>query len=81
MKKKEIILIIGLVAIVIILGIFLFSRNSKVEENDVDNNMNNVENKVEESMSQTLSDGTKINVSPKLKETKKIDKLEISEIQ
>lgn len=81
MKKNESILIIGLVAIVIILGIFLFSRNSKVEENNLDNNVNNVVNKEENSMSQTLSDGTKVNVSPKLKETKKIDKLEISEIQ
>ena len=72
MKKKKLILIIIIVVILLILcliGFFIFKK--------IKNKTNIIEN---ENLVQTMDDETKVNVSPKLAETKQIDGLEISNI-
>ena len=76
MKKNEkrMILIIILVGVVIVGGL-LFAKNANKE------GKKEVVNKVEEQYVQVLEDGTKLNNSNKLSETKKIDGMEITGIQ
>lgn len=78
MKKKEkrMILILIVIAVVII-GVLLIWRNS-VKNNEP---LPQEENTVIEKYVDVLEDGTKLNKSDKLKETKKLDNLEISNIQ
>lgn len=78
MKKKEkrMIAILVVVSIIIIAVIYFATRGGNGEEN-----LPEGENKVVEEFVQVLEDGTKLNTSTKLKETKKIEGLEISNIQ
>ncbi len=79
MKTKEKVVIIGLLILTsILIGIFLIRSKDNKQNNEQPNAQ---ENKLEENYSQVLEDGTKLNTSSKLKETKKIDSLEISDIQ
>ena len=78
MKKNEKIMIAVLIVIVIIVTIVFFvtrKENKKVEENVVK------EEQQQEEYVQVLDDGTKLNKSDKLNETKVFDGLEISNIQ
>lgn len=77
MKKKEkrMILIILLVSVVIIAGLLIWKNSSENKGEKTE------ENTVEEKYVDTLDDGTKLNKSNKLKETKKLGELEITGIQ
>ncbi len=72
-KEKRMILIIIIVGILIIGGILLLKGNRKDKET--------TGNEVTEKYVEVLEDGTKLNVSNKLKETKKLEGLEISNIE
>ena len=75
-KEKKMILIIIVVGIIVVGGIFLLTRPK------TENNANGAEeNKVVEEFVQVLEDGTKLNTSTKLSETKTINGLEIGNIQ
>ena len=78
MSKKEkrglLILIIVAIAIIVTLVIILNVRGKK-SNNDTE------ENKVVEEFVQVLEDGTKLNTSTKLSETKTVDGLKIGNIQ
>ena len=83
-KKKIAILI---VILVIIIGVILIWKNiPKSEKNKNESNKIEYENKQEvnentEKYVKELDDGTKLNISNKLNETKRLDGLEISNIQ
>ena len=88
MKKKEKILIAILLIITIILIIVVCVRNNSTEEGEENNTeiSNEVSEESEESESDseyvtTLSDGTRLNTSEALSETKTIGGLEITNIQ
>lgn len=68
-KKKIIVLII--IIVLLIIGIFVFLKNNETKENTEQPQV----------LVQTLEDGTKLNTSNKLKETKKIGNIEISNSQ
>ncbi len=77
MKKKEkrMILILLVVSVVVILGLLLWRNTSKDKEKIQETNKN------KEEFVQVLEDGTKLNISNKLKEEKIIDELKIGNIQ
>lgn len=79
MKKseKKMILILVLVSIFIIGVIYVVTRPKK-EENK---NENNIENIVKEEFVKVQEDGTKVNISNKLKEEKDLDGLKIRNIR
>ena len=68
--RKKVIVFVIIIALIII-GIFLFLKNNDTTENIEE----------PEVLVQTLEDGTKLNTSSKLKETKKIESVEISNSQ
>lgn len=76
MKKKEAIVIFTIVAIMVIILVAVIARREKI------NNENNqiTENTVKEEFVEVKEDGTRVNTSNKLSETKKYDGLEISNI-
>ena len=75
-KEKQMILILILVAIVIIAIVYALTRPNGGEENP------NVQKpSVKEEFVQQQQDGTKVNVSNKLKEEKEVDGLKIGNIQ
>lgn len=77
MKKKEKKMILGLVlGVVILIVILLIGRNVGKKETTTEGNTQN-----EEKYVKVLEDGTKLNTSNKLSETKEIDGLEIGNIQ
>ena len=78
MKKKEIrmIGIIIIVGLIIIGGILLVKGKKQNNEEEIVE-----ENKVEEKYVSVLEEGTKLNISDKLKEIRKLDGIEISGIQ
>lgn len=77
MKKNEKIFILGLVIITIIVAIvFIASRSAKKKENNQPE-----ENQVTEEYVKVLEDGTKLNTSTKLNETKNVNGLQIGNIQ
>lgn len=82
MKKKEkrMILTILLVGILIIGGIYLLTRPEKEEENKVNTGVEQ-QNKVGEEFVQVMDDGSKLNTSTKLNQTKNVNGLEIGNIQ
>lgn len=73
-EKKFLILLIAITIIVII--IFIATRGKKKEENIVEEN-----NTAKEEFVQVLDDGTKLNISTKLNEAKKVNGLEFGNIQ
>lgn len=76
MKKKEKILIIILLGIVLIMAILAIVKNQKESQKNIVEEINE-----EEEFTRILEDGTKLNVSTKLNETKMVDKLKIYNIQ
>lgn len=76
MKKKEKILIIILLGIVLIMAILAIVKNQKESQKNIVEEINE-----EEEFTRILEDGTKLNVSTKLNETKMLDKLKIYNIQ
>ena len=78
MKRNEKKWILVLVAITVLLIIVLIVKNSKKEV--VKENTEQLGTNTQEYV-QVLEDGTKLNTSTKLKETKKLDNLEIGNIQ
>lgn len=83
MKENEKKAIFGLVIIVaIILLVIIFSKVGKKEENKPQNNTNQTgTSQTSEEFSKVQEDGTRLNTSSKLAETKKIDNLEITNIK
>ena len=81
MKKKEIraIIIIILVGVLIILGIYFATRKKQNNESKNDNIIE--QNKVTEEYVQVLDNGTKLNTSTKLKQMKRVEGLEVGNIQ
>ena len=80
MKKKEKQMILVLIVVgVIILGIIYFVTRPKEEEGTVNDVAE--QNEVVEEFVQVLEDGSKLNTSTKLNETKNVDGLEIGNIQ
>lgn len=76
MKKKEkrMLLVLIIVSVLIISIIWLITRGGKDKEVVA-------ENTVKEEFVQVLDDGTKLNISSKLNETKKLENFEIGNIQ
>lgn len=81
MKKKEIraIIIIILVGVLIISGIYFATRKKQNNESKNDNIIE--QNKVTEEYVQVLDNGTKLNTSTKLKQMKRVEGLEVGNIQ
>ena len=75
-KEKKMILIL-LVILVIAIIIFITGKNRKKVEQDIQPE----ENKIVEEFVQVLDDGTKLNTSKKLSETKVIDGLKFENMQ
>lgn len=76
-NEKKALIILGVVVIVIIAIVFFVTR-PKTENGDANIG---TENKVVEEFVQTLEDGTKLNTSTKLSETKTVNGLKIGNIQ
>lgn len=83
MKKNKKIITTLVVTVIVIVGVILIleklSNNQENKGNQYKNDQE--ENKIVEKYVKELEDGTKINISNKLKETKKLEGLEISNIQ
>ena len=80
MKTNEKKMIMAIIIIgVIIIGIILIVKNNS-KNKDEQSNVEQVQ-VPEEKYVQTLEDGTKLNTSNKLKETKKLDGIEITDVQ
>ena len=77
MKKNEKRMILILLVILII-AIIIFAVNKNKKEN---NNENTTENNTVEELVQVLEDGTKLNTSEKLSETKMLDGLKFENMQ
>ena len=79
MKKNEKIFItaIAIIAVIIIVGV-LTLRSSKKQEGS---KVGETENQVKEEFVEKLDDETKLNISEQLKTSKKIEGIEISDIQ
>lgn len=81
MKKNEkIIILILLVVLVIAIIVFTVNKNKK-EENNNENVNTETENNVTEEFVQVLEDGTKLNTSTKLNETKQVGIYKFENIQ
>ena len=72
-KEKRMILILIVVAVVIIGILLMWKKSTKENEGE--------QEEIKEKYVQVLEDGTKLNTSSKLKETKKLDDIEIKGIQ
>ena len=83
MKKNKKIITTLIVIVIVIVGVILIlerlSNNKEYKSDQYENKQE--ENKIDEKYVEKLEDGTKLNISNKLKETKKIEGLEISNIQ
>ncbi|MCI9366648.1 MAG: hypothetical protein HFJ54_09300 [Clostridia bacterium] len=83
MKKNKKIITTLVVTVIVIVGVILIleklSNNQENKGNQYKNDQE--ENKIVEKYVKELEDGTKINISNKLNETKSLDGLEISNIQ
>ncbi|MFR8234263.1 MAG: hypothetical protein ACLVA2_07700 [Clostridia bacterium] len=80
MRKSEKRLILILVIITIIVTAIYFVVKNKTNELDGNNNNTEIQNQSQENIS-ILEDGTKLNISNKIKETKKIDGLEFTDME
>lgn len=80
MKKNEKKRILILVVILAIAFIIFFAMISKKDDNTNENDITNVEDN-QQQFYEELEDGTKLNTSTKLKETKNVEGLEIRNIQ
>ena len=73
-----IIVILILIIITVVVTRKIIAKNNKDEQ--VNNVTNQIENETEKNV-KVLEDGTKLNISSKLKENKKINNLELKDIQ
>ena len=82
MKKNEAIVIFSLIAImVIVLVVVIAVKNKKTDDqNQLANNPTNVQNQAVEEFVEKMDDGTRVNTSSKLAETKRYDVYEVSNI-
>lgn len=81
MKKNEKI-IISILLVVLVIAIIVFTVNkNKKEENNNENVNTETENNVTEEFVQVLEDGTKLNTSTKLNETKQVGMYKFENIQ
>ena len=80
-KEKQVIGVLIGIAVIAIIVVLIASGKNKEDENIVNNET--VENNTveEEKYVEVLENGTKLNTSEKLKETKEIDGMEISNMQ
>ncbi len=78
-NEKRMILILVIVVAVIIIALLIWRNASNKEEKQGETQQE--QNTIAEKYVDVLEDGTKLNKSNKLKETKKLDGLEISNIQ
>ena len=83
MKKDKTAIIIIAIAIILIIILLVVKNSNKEEEpqQPLPQQQENVTNNVEEEYVNVQDDGTKVNTSDKLAETKTIDGLEISNIR
>lgn len=79
-SEKRLILILLIITIIVTAIYFIMKNNSKTEELDGNNNNSQIQEQGKENFS-VLEDGTKLNISEKIKETKKIDGLEFTDIE
>lgn len=79
-KEKQMIAILIVVTIIIIAIVYFVTRSNKTN-NGKNNNQLEDSNKVVEEYVQLLDDGTKLNTSTKLNETKNVNGLSIGNIQ
>ena len=83
MKKNKKIITTIIVFVIVVVGVILIleklSNNQENKGNQYENEQE--ENELVEKYVEELDDGRKINISNKLKETKKLEGLEISNIQ
>lgn len=77
-SEKKLIIILLVILVIVAIIFFIARRGKNGEENTVQNTQNNT---VVEEFVQVLEDGTKLNTSTKLSETKKVNGLEIGNIQ
>ena len=75
-KEKRMICILVIITVVVIGGLLIWRNNVRTNENKQEESEEPKEEYV-----QVLEDGTKLNISEKLKETKTIDGIEITNIQ
>lgn len=81
-KNKKILLGILLAIIIIAIIVMCIVSGPKTkDEKDNENTINETENISKEEFVQILEDGTKLNISSKLNETKTVNGIEISNIQ
>lgn len=83
-EKKYIISIVIVLIIAIIIGIIVYINQNKNEDMENKGNVKNEiveENRPVEEFVQILEDGTKYNTSDKLKETKRFEDFEITNLQ
>jgi len=73
-KEKKMILILGLITIIVVIFAVITGNENKTNEE-------NKQEEVKEEFVEKLEDGTRLNTSKKLHETKKIDGMEISNFQ
>ena len=78
-KEKQMIAVLVVISIIIIAIIYFVTRSGKA--NNENNNQLGDTNKVVEEYVQVLEDGTKLNTSTKLNETKDVNGLSIGNIQ
>ncbi len=87
MKKNKKIITTIIVFVIVVVGVILILEklvnNQQLDNKNTDNEYENrqEENKISEKYVEELADGRKINISDKLKETKRLEGLEISNIQ
>lgn len=79
-SEKRLILILVIITIIVTAIYFVIKNKNKIEELDGNNSNTQMQNQSQENIS-ILEDGTKLNISNKIKETKKIDGLEFTDME
>ena len=80
-KEKQVIGVLIGIAVVAIIVVLIASGKNKEDENIANNEIVESNTVEEEKYVEVLENGTKLNTSEKLKETKEIDGMEISNMQ
>ena len=78
-EKKMILVLLGIVIVAFV--VFLIVKNTNNTNNSNNSGSGSKENTIKEEYVKVLNDGTKLNTSAKLSETKKLGDLEIGNIQ
>ena len=80
-SKKRLIIILIIITIVVTSIYFVINNKNKKEQLEENKNETQQVQKENQENIEILEDGTKLNISKKIKETKKVDGLEFSEIE